>query len=110
MSALSGIGGLPRVPLPGPEERPTRPELSGPGRTPPVPQPAAESPPSREPSEDVPAEAPSGVDPALWTILTSEERRFFARSRALGPLTYGPRPGAASSVGPAPGGRIDVRV
>lgn len=110
MSALSGIGGLPRVPLAGPEERPSRAQLPGTGRPASVPQPAAETPPSREPSEEVPAEAPSGVDPALWTILTSEERRFFARSRALGPLTYGPRPGASASAGPAPGGRIDVRV
>ena len=39
-----------------------------------------------------------------------EERGFFARARALGPLTYGP--GAPRRAGPAAviGGRVDIRV
>lgn len=110
MSALSGIGGLPRIPLAGPEERPHRIDPAGPGRAAAAPQPAAEAASLREGADDIPAEAPSGVDADLWSILTSEERRFFARTRALGPLTYGPRQGSAPAAGPAPGGRIDVRV
>ncbi len=55
------------------------------------------------------AEAPQGTDPALWNVLTSEERAFFARARAMGPLTYGP--GASSDApGVSLGGRIDLRV
>lgn len=37
----------------------------------------------------LPAEAPSGTDPELWGVLTSEERSFFAKSATSGPLTYG---------------------
>jgi hypothetical protein len=56
------------------------------------------------------AEVPAGVDPALWSVLTGEERSFFARARELGPLTYGP--GAPRRTGPAAvvGGRVDIRV
>lgn len=32
--------------------------------------------------------APEGTDPKLWSILTSEERSFFSRNSAQGPLTY----------------------
>jgi hypothetical protein len=56
------------------------------------------------------AAAPPGADPALWSILTSEERAFFSRSGTDGPATYG----AAHRAGPSPaaslGQRIDVRV
>ncbi len=31
---------------------------------------------------------PEGTDPKLWSILTTEERSYFARSSAQGPLTY----------------------
>jgi hypothetical protein len=51
---------------------------------------------------------PAGSDPALWAILTSEERSFFVRQAALGPLSYGP--GRAAPAPDAPlGQRIDVR-
>lgn len=51
---------------------------------------------------------PQGVDPALWSVLTTEERAYFARVRAMGPITYGP---AAGGTRPAMrGGRIDVTV
>ncbi|RMH22206.1 MAG: hypothetical protein D6701_01565, partial [Gemmatimonadetes bacterium] len=57
----------------------------------------------------LPAEPPPGVDPSLWEVLTTEERAFFARARAIGPLTYGPgRPG--ESAAPIRGGRVDMRV
>ena len=58
----------------------------------------------------VPVEAPAGTDPALWSVLTTDERNFFAKTASLGPLTYGRI--KASSVPTAPsvrGGRLDVR-
>jgi hypothetical protein len=59
----------------------------------------------------VPAEAPPGTDPALWQVLTPEERSFFARARTMGPLTYGPGSARGGKVpGVLQGGRIDVRV
>ena len=57
------------------------------------------------------AEAPAGTDPALWSILTSEERGFFAKTQAMGPLTYG-RVMAARTQPAMPavrGGRLDIR-
>lgn len=76
---------------------------------------AAETParvPSRlAPSEaSLPAEAPPGTDPALWSVLTSDERAFFAKTAALGPLTYGRLKAAMPTASPAArGARIDVR-
>ncbi|MEP6781224.1 MAG: hypothetical protein ABJC26_15110 [Gemmatimonadaceae bacterium] len=58
----------------------------------------------------VPAEAPNGTDPALWSVLTTDERNFFAKTASLGPLTYGRI--KTSTVPTAPsvrGGRLDVR-
>lgn len=60
----------------------------------------------------VPPEAPAGTDPTLWSVLTTEERNFFAKTAALGPLTYS-RIKAASTSNTAPpsrGVRLDVRV
>ncbi len=51
---------------------------------------------------------PAGSDPVLWSVLTSEERAFFTRQAALGPIHYGPRKAAPASDAPL-GGRIDVR-
>lgn len=58
----------------------------------------------------VPAEAPAGTDPTLWSVLTNDERNFFAKSASLGPLTYG-RIKAGTNVAPPAvrGGRLDVR-
>ncbi len=58
----------------------------------------------------VPAEAPAGTDPTLWSVLTNDERHFFAKTAALGPLTYG-RIKAATNPAPAAarGVRLDVR-
>jgi hypothetical protein len=60
------------------------------------------------------ATPPEGVDPALWSVLTGEERAFFAQQAAAGPLTYG-RMGItpatpAAIIGVARGGRLDIRV
>ncbi len=66
----------------------------------------------QRPSAVIPAEAPAGTDPELWSVLTSEERAYFARTASTGPLTYskmmtqGDRPTA----GLPRGGRVDVRV
>lgn len=55
------------------------------------------------------AEAPAGTDPALWSVLTSEERAYYARMQEMGPLTYGPSQGGGPAETVARGGRIDVR-
>lgn len=58
----------------------------------------------------VPAQAPSGTDPTLWSVLTGEERNFFAKTASLGPLTYGRIKAAAMPAPPSVrGGRLDVR-
>lgn len=54
-------------------------------------------------------DVPAGTDPAVWLGLTAEERAFFARLEALGPLSYGP---ARAEGGPAlsRGRYIHIRV
>lgn len=57
------------------------------------------------------SDAPQGVDQDLWSVLTKEERSFFVKSGAMGPLTYG-RFSAAQGSTPAPmlrGGRLDIK-
>ena len=82
-----------------------RPPASAPAA--PASTPAAEV--GRAPAAPAPAEAaPAGSDPALWAVLTSEERLFFARQAALGPITYGPQRTAPAADAPL-GQRIDVR-
>ncbi|HET9986184.1 MAG TPA: hypothetical protein VFQ38_21465 [Longimicrobiales bacterium] len=56
----------------------------------------------------VPVEAPAGTDPELWSVLTTEERAFFAKFQAAGPLTYGPKTPAAAEKAIPRGGRLDV--
>jgi hypothetical protein len=118
------ITGLPQNPLLAPLGRPaTPPAGAGAGvvrQTPtstdragvPAARPAA---PAAAPSitsapSTVPAEAPAGTDPALWSVLTTEERAFFAKSASLGPLTYGRIKDAIMPAPPAARGiRLDVR-
>ena len=58
----------------------------------------------------VPPEAPAGTDPTLWSVLTTEERSFFAKTAAMGPLTYGRIKAVTNSAPPAARGvRLDVR-
>ncbi len=58
----------------------------------------------------VPAEAPAGTDPTLWSVLTNDERNFFATSAALGPLTYSRIKDVTNPAPPAARGiRLDVR-
>jgi len=61
--------------------------------------------------EALPVEAPPGTDPALWKVLSAEERSFFAQIRTMGPLTYGPGSSPApDATGALQGRRLDVRV
>jgi hypothetical protein len=65
------------------------------------------------------AEPPAGTDPELWSVLTGDERAFFARAASTGPLTYGRisagvhalqgNPLAGAPLAGARGGRLDVR-
>ncbi|HEY4303993.1 MAG TPA: hypothetical protein VGM82_05980 [Gemmatimonadaceae bacterium] len=62
--------------------------------------------------QSVPADPPAGTDPALWSILSGEERAFFAKAGATGPLTYGRAfTDMKSTQLPANrGGRLDVKI
>jgi hypothetical protein len=60
----------------------------------------------------VPVHAPPGTDPELWSVLNSEERAFFAKVGAMGPLTYG-RVLSGQAATPSHdmrGGRLNVKV
>jgi len=74
-------------------------------RTAPAPNAAA-------PAAAVPTQAPAGTDPELWSVLSADERVFFAKLGAMGPLTYGRVLSQAQqpSVPAARGGRLDVKV
>jgi hypothetical protein len=55
-------------------------------------------------------DAPAGTDPTLWSVLTTEERNFFAKTAAMGPLTYGRIKAVTNAAPPvARGVRLDVR-
>lgn len=62
--------------------------------------------------QSVPAEPPPGTDPALWSILSGEERAFFAKAGATGPLTYGRafNDMKAQQLPANRGGRLDVKI
>ena len=55
--------------------------------------------------------APTGVDQELWSVLTKEERGFFVKAGAMGPLTYGrftpTQPTAQAPI--VRGGRLDIK-
>lgn len=61
-------------------------------------------------SRELPVEPPEGTDPALWSVLTSEERKFFAQAKAMGPVTYGRSNLGLAELSLQRGGRLDVRV
>jgi hypothetical protein len=62
-------------------------------------------------SRALPSEAPTGVDPELWSVLTTEERTHFAKLAQLGPLTYGRGLMASAPAAPAArGARLDIRI
>jgi hypothetical protein len=62
--------------------------------------------------QSVPAEPPAGTDPALWSVLSAEERGFFAKAGAMGPLTYGRamREMKSAEMPVSRGGRLDVKI
>jgi hypothetical protein len=62
-------------------------------------------------STSVPVEPPEGTDPALWSVLSSDERAYFAKAGAMGPLTYGKalREMNGSQLPAFRGGRLDVK-
>ncbi|NNF26187.1 MAG: hypothetical protein HKN73_03050 [Gemmatimonadetes bacterium] len=101
--SIQGVGGpggipvLPREPGASPEqERVSEKPSSG----------AMEAPPA---SLGLAALAPPGADPALWSVLTADERAYFERVQALGPITYGPNSSPAAPAARV-GGRIDLKV
>jgi hypothetical protein len=58
----------------------------------------------------LPATAPQGTDPELWSVLTGEERTFFAKLGSMGPLTYGRVMQTPNAPPTIRGGRLDVKV
>lgn len=57
------------------------------------------------------SQAPDGVDQDLWSVLSKEERSFFVKAGAMGPLTYG-RFSSGQAPTQAPlvrGGRLDIK-
>ncbi len=122
--SLNGINNNPLLSSLAPIARPTQSNGIAPNGTPPNgARPATEraqgiaerAPVAARPSiaaapSTVPPEAPPGTDPALWNVLTTEERTFFSKTAALGPLTYGKIKNATMPTPPAMrGGRLDVR-
>ena len=62
-------------------------------------------------TQALPATPPPGTDPALWSVLTQDERSYFAKLGAMGPLTYG-RVLSGQMAPTTPnvrGGRLDVK-
>ena len=60
----------------------------------------------------LPVEPPAGTDPALWSVLSAEERGYFAKAGAMGPLTYGRvlSEMKTPTIPVARGGRLDVKI
>lgn len=67
--------------------------------------------PATAPANQVSVAPPPGTDPELWTVLTPDERAYFAKLGAMGPLTYG-RVLSGQMQPPTPavrGARLDVK-
>jgi hypothetical protein len=71
-----------------------------------------QAPGTAKPTPSIPAEPPPGTDPALWSVLSGEERAFFAKAGAMGPLTYGRamREMTSAQLPASRGGRLDVKI
>ncbi|HEX7020323.1 MAG TPA: hypothetical protein VF159_09950 [Gemmatimonadaceae bacterium] len=63
-------------------------------------------------NQSLPVEPPPGTDPALWSVLSGDERAFFAKMGAMGPLTYGKvmNEARAQQLPATRGGRLDVKI
>lgn len=59
------------------------------------------------------AQAPEGVDQELWSVLSKDERSFFVKAGAMGPLTYGRFSSTQAPQSVATpmmrGGRLDIK-
>lgn len=71
-------------------------------------QPASVERPTAPAEETTSLRPPKGTDPELWKVLTADERAFFAREDAMGPLSYGHRIANTPSLPPR-GGRLNLR-
>jgi hypothetical protein len=78
----------------------------------PIPAKPEQAPKTAVGAPSVPVEPPPGTDPALWSVLSGEERAFFAKVGAMGPLTYGRmvQETKAAQLPASRGGRLDVRI
>lgn len=108
--SVNGVRG-PHGHLPPRPAAPSRPEQAPAAR----PGQAARPQPAKGPSAPATAHVvvapPPGTDPELWTVLTGDERAYFAKLGSMGPLTYG-RVLSGQMQPPAPsvrGGRLDVK-
>jgi hypothetical protein len=111
--SIYGIGNsnIPRTPGQVPVRDGTRPQVQQPALPAVVPTAKPGTATTAKPTQGVPVEAPEGTDPALWSVLSGEERAFFAKAGAMGPLTYGRAIREMTGVQPpaARGGRLDVK-
>jgi len=111
--SIYGIGNsnIPRTPAQLPVRDNTRPQVQQPAPQVVVPTAKPNVSSAAKSSPSVPVEAPEGTDPALWSVLSGEERAFFAKAGAMGPLTYGRALREMTGAQPpaARGGRLDVK-
>ena len=112
---LNGIGNLPGMLRPTHPDPRTRVENGQSGHAVPAlgqtaVRPTREATPAAELAQTLPVEPPPGTDPALWSVLTGEERAFFAKVGTLGPLTYGRVMQAQNAPPSIRGGRLDIKV
>jgi hypothetical protein len=105
-ASLSGIRPLQPDPRLRPETERAAQGTAHPAGTPALREPAA----AQAAAMALPVAPPPGTDPELWSVLSHEERAFFAKVGAMGPLTYGRMMGSTPTEIPtARGGRLDVR-
>jgi hypothetical protein len=105
MAGLVGGANSPATPLRGGQEQ-ARIE-----RQPNAPQSPNATQAAQQPAAGVPLHPPPGTDPELWSVLSQDERAFFARLGAMGPLTYGRvlQTGVRPESAVARGARLDVK-
>ena len=112
---LNGIGTLPGMLRPTHAEPRARIENGQNGQAIPaagttVVRPVREVTPAADLNQTLPVEPPAGTDPELWSVLSAEERTFFARVGSMGPLTYVHLLNSARTDQPVMrGGRLDVK-
>ncbi len=108
--SIHGINGPYNTPAsrPAPTARPDHATRAGVPANAPAPATRA---PAQAANAGVSVAPPPGTDPELWTVLTPDERAYFARLGAMGPLTYGRvLSGQPPAMAPAARGvRLDVK-